>query len=180
MRLLRFAGRYTIPERPIYAFLGSKDSAKDEAIFQELRYSYNVEVIPYNTTDDSHSDLRDLLDVYSSMIVRRSVNYGQRLTSVPSYDPDTTGLLIYNRLVLQNPEGTQGDTMKSLLCARILSVVAHQDSMTLSGFRTDVGRIATRISGGIQEADDQSSEDIESVVEETQEKKSNHSRFRRA
>ena len=57
MRLLKLAGRYTIPERPIYAFLGSKDSVEDEGEFQELRDRYNIEVKKYRIIDDTHVDL---------------------------------------------------------------------------------------------------------------------------
>ena len=166
MRLLKLAGRYTIPERPIYAFLGSKDSVEDEGEFQELRDRYNIEVKKYRIIDDTHVDLRDLLNVYSSMVVRRSVKYGQRLNQAPSYDPDTTGLLIYNTLVLQNSDGFQGETLRPLLLARVLSIAEHKESVTLSDLCADVGRIVTRISGEGQTADARYSEEIELVVEE--------------
>ena len=89
---------------------------------------------------------------------------------VPSYDPDTTGLLIYNSLVLQNPDGIQEGVSKLLLSARILSVAKHQDSVTLNDLRADVGRIATRIAGETQTSDAQSSEDIESIVRELEDR----------
>ena len=170
LRLLRLAGRYTVPERPIYAFLGSKDDSQDEGDLQELRDLYNIEVKRYPIIQDTHVGLRDLLDVYSSMIVRRSVNYGQIPRPVPSYDPDTTGLLIYNSLVLQNPKGFQAEASKLLLSARILSVAKHQESVTLNDLRADVGRIATQISGETQASDAQSSEEIESIVRELEDR----------
>ena len=161
MRLLKLAGRYTTPERPLYAFLGSRDFDQDEGEFQELRDHYNIEVQKYRIVEDTHRDLRDLLGIYSSMIVRRSANYGQRPKTVPSYDPDATGLLIYNTLILQAPNGLQEETLRPLLSARILSVTEHQESVTLDELCADVGRIATRLAGEIQ-----SSEEIESVVTE--------------
>ena len=166
LRLLKFAGRYTVPERPIYAFLGSEDDSEDEGEFKELRDHYNIEVKQYRIIQDTHDALCDLLDVYSSMIVRRSVNYGQRPRPVPSYDPDTAGLLIYNSLVLQNPNGFQEEVSRLLLSARILSVAEHQQSATLHDLCADVGRIATQISGGAQTSKAQSSEEIESIVRE--------------
>ena len=171
LRLLKFAGRYTVPERPIYAFLGSKDDSEDEGEFKELRDHYNIEVKRYSIVQDTHDALRDLLDVYSSMIVRRSVNYGQRPRPVPSYDPDTTGLLIYNSLVLQNPNGFQGEVSRLLLSARILSVAEHQEAVTLNNLCADVGRIATQISVEAQTSDTQSSEEIESIVRELENRK---------
>ena len=163
MRLLKLAGRYTIPEQPIYAFLGSRDIEHDEAEFQELRDHYNIDVQQYRIVGDSHRELRDKLDVYSSMIVKRSTSYSQRPRNVPSYGPDTTGLLIYNTLVLQAPNRLGDETLRPLLSARILSVTEHQESVTLDDLQADVGRISTRLSGEIQ-----SSEEIESAVAELQ------------
>ena len=118
MRLLKIAGRYTIPERPIYAFLGSRDLREDEAEFQDLRDRYNIEVKGYRIVGDSHRELRELLDVYSSMVVKRSVIYGQHPKSAPSYDPDTTGLLIYNDPCSPEPKwiaarGSKTDVIRS-------------------------------------------------------------------
>ena len=170
LRLLKLAGRYTVPERPIYAFIGSRGASQDEGDFEELRDLCNIEVKRYPIIQDTHVALRDLLDVYSSMIVRRSVNYGQLPRPVPSYDPDTTGLLIYNSLVLQNPNGLQEGASKLLLSARILSIAKHQELVTLSDLRADVGRIATQISGEHQNSDAQYSEKIESIVRELEER----------
>ena len=166
LRLLKLAGRYTVPERPIYAFLGSKGTSQDEGDFQELRDVCNIEVKRYPIIQDSHVGLRDLLELYSSMIVRRSMTYGRRPRPVPSYDPDTTGLLIYNSLVLQNPDGFEGEVSKTLLSARILSLAEHEESVTLNDLCADVGRIATQITGGAQTSDAQSSVEIETIIRE--------------
>ena len=141
MRILRIAGRYTIPERPIYAFLGSRHSEGDEAEFQELRDRYNIEVKRYSIIGDSHRDLRDLLGIYSSMVVRRSVNYGQRRYTAPSYDPDATGLLIYNTLVLKDPHGLQNETLRALVSARTLSVTRQREPITVDDLISAVGRM---------------------------------------
>ena len=159
MRLLKLAGRYTIPERPIYAFLGSGDLEHDEAEFQELRDLYNINVQQYRLVDDSHRDLRDILHVYSSMIVRRSVSYGQGRRNAPSYDPDTTGLLIYNTLVLQARNRLENEILIPLLSARILSVTERQEPVTLNDLHASLGQSSTRLSGDMQ-----SSEEIESAV----------------
>ncbi len=150
MRLLKQAGRFTVPERPIYAFLGTRDPRADEAEFQELRDSYNVEVKPYRIIEDDHRELRELLDIYNSMILRRSANYGRRPTAPPSYDPDTTGLLIYNTLVLQNPNVLHGETLRPMLSARVLSIVEHRESVTLQDVCTEVERIPTHLQGNTQ------------------------------
>ena len=48
MRLLKIAGRYTVPERPIFAFLGSTDSSGDLGEIRELRYNIEDRVPHYN------------------------------------------------------------------------------------------------------------------------------------
>ena len=46
MRILKIAGRYTVPERPIYAFLGTDGDGASPDEFRALREDYNVEVKP--------------------------------------------------------------------------------------------------------------------------------------
>ena len=116
-----------MPERPIFAFLGSTNYADDQDELRQLRDSYNIEVIKYRIIDGAHWDLRYLLNHYSSMVVRRSVSYGNRRQNVPSYDADTTGLLIYNTLVLQNGNALQQEALRPLLSARILSVAKYRE-----------------------------------------------------
>ena len=166
MRLLKIAGRYTIPERPIYAFLGSNDASEDDGELRELRDSYNIEVMQYRIINDDHGGLPDLLNDYSSMIVRRSVTYGNHPPHIPSYDADSTGLLIYNTLILQNGNGFQEEALRPLLSARILSVAEHRMSVTLHDLCVDVGRITAAVSGEEQAADSHSTGEIESVIEE--------------
>ena len=144
MRLLKLAGRYTTPERPIYAFLGSRNIDHDQDTFTELRDQYNIDVQPYRIDNGSHDALRDLLEFYSSMIVRRSVKYNQLSTTVPSYDPDATGLLIYNTLVLQAPAPLENETLRSLLTARILSLIEHRTSITSQDIITEISQIVSK------------------------------------
>ena len=115
MRLLKIAGQYTVPERPIFAFLGSTDSSVDIDEIRELRDRYNIEVIVYRIIDGAHKDLGNLINDYSSMVVRRSVSYGNHRQNVPSYDADTTGLLIYNTLVLQNGNPISGRVSAAII-----------------------------------------------------------------
>ena len=166
MRLLKVVGRYTVPERPIFAFLGSTDFLDDQAELRQLRDSYNIETIKYRIIDGSHGDLHDLLNDYSSMVVRRSVSYGSHIHNIPSYDADTTGLLIYNTLVLQNGNPLQQEALKPLLSARILSVAKYRECVTLSDLLADVGRIAAVVSDDGPTSGICTSEEIESVIGE--------------
>ena len=144
MRILKIVGRYTVPERPIYAFLGWPEENVDRDELRELKDTYNVEVKPYRVSDGSHANLVELLKLYSSMVAKRSISYGITAPNPPSYDADTTGLLIYNNLVLTTTTDVVGDKLTSLLSARILSLVDSRDSVTLDEMSADVGRLALR------------------------------------
>ena len=170
MRLLKIAGQYTVPERPIFAFLGSTDSSVDFDEIRELRDRYNIEVIVYRIIDGAHGDLGNLINDYSSMVVRRSVSYGNHRQNVPSYDADTTGLLIYNTLVLQNGTPFQEGSLWPLLSARILSVAKYRDRVTLSDLIVDVGRISAGMSGEVQTDGTYASQEIASVIDELERK----------
>ena len=142
MRILKIVERYTVPERPIYAFLGTGEDSPDRDELRELRETYNVEVKPYRVLEGSHEDLLDQLKLYSSMVVKRSISYGTITGSPPSYDADTTGLLIYNNLVLTAKTDVVGDKLTSLLSARVLSVVDSRGTVTIDEMCSDVGRLA--------------------------------------
>ena len=171
MRLLKIAGRYTLPERPIFAFLGSTDSSDDLEEIRELRDHYNIEVIRYRIIEGAHDDLKNLINDYSSMVVTRSVNYGNYRQNIPSYDADTTGLLIYNTLVIQDGSPLQGEALQPLLSARILSVAKYRKRVTLSDLLVDVGRISAGVSDETQTDGTYASEAIESVVDELEQRK---------
>ena len=99
-RLLKIVRKYTSPTHPIFAFLGSAPSKDDDATRLDLLERYNVDVIPYPVVNGSHAALGDLADIYGSLVLRRSLRFGQPQRECPSYDPETTGLLVYNRLAL--------------------------------------------------------------------------------
>ena len=170
MRLLKIAGRYTLPERPIFAFLGSTDSSEEMEEIRELRNHYNIEVISYRIVKGAHDDLGNLINDYSSMVVRRSVNYGNYPQNIPSYDADATGLLIYNTLVIQDSGLLQGETLRPLLSARILSVANYRERVTLSDLLVDVGRISAAVSDETKTDGTYALEAIESVIDELQQR----------
>jgi hypothetical protein len=124
MRLLKRIGRFCNPAKPVYAVLADTDAQER----RELLEKYNVNVIPYQSINGSHERLFDLLKVYSSFVVRRSTTYGQHIKKAPSYDPETTGLLLYNELCLKDslPQGNLG----VLLRARALSLLKYHGKLT--------------------------------------------------
>ena len=141
MRILKIAGRYTVPERPIYAFLGTDGDGASPDEFRELREHYNVEVKPYRVIEDSHADLLEVLKLYASMVVKRSISYNHAAGNIPSYDEDTTGLLIYNSLVMRSQNSIGDDQLTALLSARVLSLADARESLTLDDVYADVGRM---------------------------------------
>jgi hypothetical protein len=117
MQLLRRIGRYASPARPIYAFSSIEDPEERD----ELLERYNVDIIPYRVSRGSHGQLRDLLRTYGGMILRRSLQFGKPARQVPSHDPETTGLLLYNELLLRHHPEPQAHVLDTLLRAWLLS-----------------------------------------------------------
>ena len=141
MRILKIAGRYTVPERPIYAFLGTDADGATNDEFRELREDYNVEVKPYRVIEDSHADLLEVLKLYASMVVKRSIPYKHAVANAPSYDEDTTGLLIYNALVMRYQNSIEEDRLTALMSSRVLSLADARGPLTLDDVYADVGRM---------------------------------------
>jgi CRP-like cAMP-binding protein len=56
------------------------------------------------------------------MSLRRSLRFGRHLTEPPSYDPETTGLLVYNDLALAGRADVPDSLRASILRSRVLSV----------------------------------------------------------
>ena len=112
---IRIHGRYLNPARPAYAFLSDLVGKDKEPDRKELRDKYNIEVIPYAIVNGSHEKLVNILKVYGSMILRRSLEFGKPLRECPSYHPETTGLLIYNQLCLKGEAKVSSTTLNMLL-----------------------------------------------------------------
>ena len=99
---------------------------------------YNGDIIPYPEVNNSHEQLHQLFDVYNAFILSRSLQFGQPMRPCPSYDPETTGLLVYNELVLRNESTVTEDVLKSLLKSRILSLLQYRESITIEELRSDL------------------------------------------
>jgi hypothetical protein len=121
MELLRRIGRFASPVRPIYAFAAIED-ADDRA---ELLDRHNIDVIPYRVAGGSHTQLSELLKTYGGMILRRSLRFGKPARPVPSHDPETTGLLLYNEFLLRHHPDPGPAVIDTLLRAWLLSLLSH-------------------------------------------------------
>lgn len=139
-KLLKRVGTYTTPERPMYAVIGFEEGKRNEAEIATLREKYNVEVIPYTIQGNSHRRLQYALETYGPMVLRRSLRYGRKLTAAPSHDAETTGLLIYNTLVLNSKKSYSEEVLTALVTARVLSLVQNKGQVLLTDLQKDIGQ----------------------------------------
>lgn len=137
-RILKVVARYTSPTQPILAFLSGTGSPDEEASRLELLQLYNVDVIPYEVVDGSHDALTGLINIYGTFVLRRSLRFGQARRSCPSYDPETTGLLVYNALALREGAPVAEDALGTLLRARVLALLRHGGSSTIDALTEDL------------------------------------------
>lgn len=138
MRILKKIGKLTDPTRPVYAFLHRNTGEQHESERSELLDEYNVDLIPYKKVDESHTRLLDLLNFYNSFIIRRSLEFGQPERRCPSYDPEATGLLIYNELCLKEQIKLSDNILELLLISRILALLSSHDSIPINDLFDDL------------------------------------------
>ena len=124
LRILRRVGRLSNPTRPIYAFVGGLTGSEHAAEREELLHQYNVDVIPYEAKR-THRQLQELVGVYGALVLRRSVKFNYAARPCPSYDPETTGLLVYNEFCLRGGTSVSENLLGALLRARVLSVLRY-------------------------------------------------------
>ena len=142
LRLLKVVGLMCSPAAPAYAFVsGAPDESADVNRLEFLE-QYNVDIIPYEIRGGSHKQLEDILQVYESFVLRRSLRFGHERRPLPSYDPETTGLLVYNRLTLGTGSVLPQNALASLLKARVLALLQFEGEMTASDI---ADRLAERI-----------------------------------
>lgn len=132
MRVLKTVGRLSHPARPLYAFIPNRPIHGADTERRLLLSKFNVDSIPYQLVGDSHKQLDDLLDVYGSLILARSLRFEGRAKACPSYDPEATGVLIYNQLALKGPP-LPSDVLDALLRSSILSLLMHSGPSTHAG-----------------------------------------------
>lgn len=137
-RLLKIAALYCNPARPAFAFLGGLEGSEGEAKRIELLERFNVDVIPYDIVGDSHDRLKRRLRVYGSFILRRDQTFGESRRACPSYHRETTSLLVYNKLAVAKTLDIQGDTLGSLLKARVVSLLKFKGPQTFQTLADDV------------------------------------------
>ncbi len=139
MRLLKTVGRRCNPARPAFAFVSGLSGTESEAQRYELLEDYNVDVIPYRLQNGSHKELVELLQAYNALVVPRSMPFSAAARPCPSYDPETTGLLLYNSLALKGEAKITEDIQGALLRTFILSLLRHTGPVEQSELERTVG-----------------------------------------
>jgi hypothetical protein len=124
-RVLKRVSRYASPAKPAYAFFGNDTEQSNESERRDLLKNYNIDTISYRVINKSHARLLDIISVYSSMIIRNSLKFEIDSRPCPSYDAETTGLLIYNSLCLKKGTQPTGDIASMLLKARMLALLYY-------------------------------------------------------
>ena len=131
--VLRAVGRLAHSGRPSFAFIGYDVSTRDSRQHQdELRSTYNVQVIPYRTVNGDHSDLGHLLQTYAPFIVRHTLS-SRRSSGTPTYHPVATSLSVQSSLDIGLTASRSLRT--SLVGARVLAHIkenphAHDEQLT--------------------------------------------------
>jgi hypothetical protein len=104
----------------------------------ELLERFNVDVIPYEVIGGSHARLSGLLRVYGSFVLKRSQKFGQPQRQCPSYHHETTSLLVYNKLAASKVLDIEGNTLGSLLKARVVSLLKFKGPQTFEALAEDL------------------------------------------
>lgn len=148
LRILKRVGRLANPTRPIFAFMPELPGGDHQLERTELLEVCNIDVIPYRVSNGSHRALQELLETYSAFTLRRSLQFGQPLRQVPSYNPEATGLLLYNKLAIARTPAHREDVILSLLRARLLSLLAETvDGISIEEFAADLDARTALIQG---------------------------------
>ncbi len=137
-RLLKIAALYCNPAQPAFAFLAGLDGPDGERKRIDLLERHNVDVIPYEIVNDSHKRLIGRLRVYGSFILKRDQKFGQPRRACPSYHVETTSLLVYNKLAAAKALDIEGDTLGSLLKARVVSLLRSKGPQTFEALTNDL------------------------------------------
>lgn len=151
MRLLHRIGRFSNPARPIYAFSHIDDPDKRADLYER----HNVDVIPYQVLSGSHDRLNDLVRTYGGLVVRRSLTFREPLADVPSHDPETTGLFLYNELLLQRSAPAPMEVVDALLKSRVLALASTEAAQTVKSVLADLDARAGGLGRGRKAGDQQ-------------------------
>jgi hypothetical protein len=122
--LLRRIGAMVSPDRFAYAFIEKRGDFSSELGRSIFLTKHNIDVIPYKVRGESHRQLTDMLEVYSSLTVPRVIRGIEPPHPPADLDPPTLGLMIYNELLLTRGLEIPSAIRGALLESHLLSLVA--------------------------------------------------------
>jgi|GEM_PF-3632062 hypothetical protein len=130
MRILESIGRLSNSGRPNYAFLDYNDKPKSEQYKHQkfMLDKFNIEVIPYFSRVNDHSDLFKILSGYQPFIVRRAISFGSS-RNVPQYNPIASSLKIQSNLDLKELSSARTGVKEILIGARILAYIREHNKL---------------------------------------------------
>ena len=146
--LLRRMTRISSPGFPSFAFLHSSDDSQRKQIKNE----YNIEVIPYRVRNGDHSDLLEVLEAHSSLVVTRDIQYGSQSLENIGYDPCVTSLLVQNEIQKKALTATR-EAPDIITRASILSALGSLGKLLITELVKDIeSRCGARASSLVPQA----------------------------
>jgi hypothetical protein len=137
-RVLKIVGRLTSPDRPLFAIFPFESAGLQAEMREDYLLRYNVDLVPYENADRSHKGMMDLVDTYGAFCVKRGMSFGRQRKRAPSFDPETTGLMIYNELALRVQTLPATGTRDALLRARILASLLEGRTTSMSDLANEI------------------------------------------
>jgi SIR2-like domain len=165
--ILTRVGSLTDPGRPMFAFLPVLGIPRNVNLRQDLLEQSNVDTIPYAAPGQSHQRLDRLIELYSAFVLGRSLRFNQPQRSVPSYHPETAGLLIYNELRLRRSMEDPA-ILELLLRSRVLARLKNEGPMTVGDVVAELGRRSSDLglNRSVQDAETEVQRVITDLLEE--------------
>jgi hypothetical protein len=165
--ILTRVGSLTDPSRPMFAFLPVLGTPRNVDLRQELLEQSNVDTIPYAAPGQSHQRLDRLVELYSAFVLGRSLRFNQPQRAVPSYHPETAGLLMYNELRLRR---TLEDSaiLELLLRSRVLARLKNEGPTTIGDVVAELGRRSSDLGSNrsVQDAEAEVQRVVADLLEE--------------
>lgn len=148
LKVLTAVSRLTGPARPIVAVL--PDSISDEKRYALTNQS-NIDVYLYPHADATHEKLNEFVQLHDYLIYTRSHKLREPSLPCPSFDEETTGLLLYNELCLRDSARVRDDVLLPLLEMKVLAHLSANPVVSTQELAADLqGRVAAIRGPGVR------------------------------
>jgi hypothetical protein len=140
------------PSRPVIAIM--PDSLPDDDRYK-LSQSFNVQVLSYPYTP-GHEKVQEYLQLHDYLAWRRAYHLRQPSKPCPSFDEETTGLLLYNELALSDAARVRDDVLLPLLEMKVLAHLSTNPVVETKELANDLRARVAAIRGPYAEVDETS------------------------